>query len=92
MPMSTFLGMVPEEVQSLGQLLTHTIPGEIDGIVTKITGQLSSTHWVGTDRQQFESDWHGTYTAQLNQVKQALLHFGQKAVAEAQQQIDASAN
>jgi hypothetical protein len=86
-----FIGMVPEEVQSLAQLLTNTVPGEIDAIVTKVGGQLNSTQWVGTDRTKFESDWTGTYVGQLNQIKQALVTFGQHATQEAQQQIDASA-
>ncbi|MFI7589544.1 hypothetical protein ACIB24_20960 [Spongisporangium articulatum] len=89
--MAGFVGMVPEEVQSLGQLLAATVPGEIDGIISKITGQLGSTQWVGADRQQFETDWQGTYVAQLNQVKAALQEFGNHAMQEAQQQIDASA-
>jgi len=89
--MAAFIGMVPEEVQSLGNLLTNTVGGEIDAIISKVNGQLGSTHWVGTDRSKFDSDWSGTYVAQLQQVKSALGQFGQHALQEAQQQIEASA-
>jgi hypothetical protein len=89
--MAAFIGMVPEQVQALGQMLANQVAGEIDAIVSKVGGQLHNTQWVGTDRTKFESDWTGTYVAQLNQVKQALATFGQHALQEAQQQIEASA-
>ena len=86
-----FLGMAPEEVQNLGTLLSTTIPGEIDTIISKVSGQLGSTQWEGPDRQQFESEWTGEHVAQLNAVKTALESFGQHALTEAQQQTEASA-
>jgi hypothetical protein len=89
--MAAMIGMAPEEVQALGNLLANQVSTEIDTIVTKVGAQLHGTQWVGTDRQKFESDWTGTYVAQLNNVKQALAAFGQHALQEAQQQIEASA-
>ena len=86
------IGMAPEQMQQLAATLTTTIPQEIESIVTKVTAQLHGTQWIGTDRTQFESEWTGTYTPQLNNVRQALITFGQLATKEAQQQVDASAS
>ena len=85
-----FLGMAPEEVQQLGQLLSNKIPGDIDTIISTVTAQLSSTQWVGPDRDQFEGSWTGEYTGQLNAVKAALQDFGARALTESQQQESAS--
>lgn len=83
-------GMDVAQVRSLaGQLRTSA--SEIDGIISKITGTLQGTEWLGTDRTKFEGDWTGTYTTQLRNVIAGLNEAAQRADAEASQQEDASA-
>jgi uncharacterized protein YukE len=73
------LGMNPEQVRQLGNQLTAAA-GEIRNLVSVLSGQLENTHWVGPDRDTFQSDWQGTTSMQLNQLAQALTDMSQRAM------------
>ena len=87
--MSQFLGMDVQEVRNLSNQLTSSA-NEIQNIIAKITSQLSSTQWVGSDAARFRDDWTGTHTSQLTTVKNALEVAANQANQNAMQQEQAS--
>ena len=82
-------GMDIAQVRSLASAM-RTSAGDIEGIISKLTGMLDGTEWLGTDRSKFENDWKGQYTQQLRQVIQGLNDAARMADDEARQQEDAS--
>ncbi len=83
-------GMDVAQVTSLANLMKQKA-AEIQGIISTLSGQLSNTQWVGADRNQFEGDWHGTYTQQLTAVVNGLNDAGNRAMQNVNQQTQASA-
>lgn len=83
-------GLDVAEVRQLSSLLQQS-SSDIQSMVSKLTGELSKTTWVGPDRTRFESDWQSHHVAALNQVAQALQDASTLASQNAQQQEDASA-
>jgi uncharacterized protein YukE len=81
--------MDPAAVRQFAQQLNQKA-GEIQSIMQQLTSSLQGTPWLGADRQQFESDWNGQHCAALRQVIQGLEDAATRAVANAQQQEQAS--
>jgi uncharacterized protein YukE len=87
--MALTMGMDPGQVHALAGQMRQSA-GEIEAIISKLTGMLQGTAWIGQDRAQFEGEWNGTYTSQLRNVAEALNTAAQRADAEATQQEQAS--
>jgi len=83
--MAGMVGMNVEEVRALASQLTAAAT-EVQGITSKLSSKLSSTTWVGNDRQTFESDWTSTHVQNLNRVVEALNHAAQSATRNAADQ------
>lgn len=61
-------GADPEQLSTLGSKLSGQVE-VIDGIITLVTTQLSSTVWQGPARTQFEGDWSEKFLPSLNGMK-----------------------
>lgn len=85
----TNVGMDVEAVRSFATQL-NSDAGEIDNLITKLSGQLSTVHWVGNDASRFTSDWDSSYRPQLQAVSNALRDAANVANANATQQEQAS--
>ncbi len=87
--MSGFLGMVPEDIESLAADLERR--GEqVETIVHAVTTRLRATSWTGGDRDAFEADWTGGISAALVRLATALREAGGIAASNAAQQREAS--
>jgi uncharacterized protein YukE len=82
-------GMDVAEVRQLASLLQQS-SADITSMISKLTGELGRTTWVGPDRTRFEGDWQSHHVAALNQVATALNDASTLATQNAQQQEDAS--
>jgi hypothetical protein len=87
--MSGFLGQVPEDVEALGADFDAKA-SDVETLIQAINGRLSATHWVGSDRDNFEATWTGEMTNNLNQLATALRETGMVARNNASQQRTAS--
>lgn len=83
------LGSDPEQLDALARKFDEESE-RIDSIITGITTQLSSTQWVGTDRDQFENQWNTTSTSQLRQVISSLNDAAGNCRKQADQQRQTS--
>jgi uncharacterized protein YukE len=64
----------------------------IQGVLGNIGNLLGSTAWFGKYASEFVSDWHGTYTPQLNGVSNALTDNAAVLRQRVQMQEEASGN
>ncbi len=82
-------GMVIEEVrQTAGEL--KQISGEIQGLMQRLDGKVSSTTWEGPDAQRFKNDWWPQHRATLQKIVTDLEGLGQSALNNASEQESAS--
>lgn len=88
--MSDYIGQVPEEVDQLSAEF-EAKAGDLEGIKSTISSKLAVTTWTGTDRERFESDWEGQFSATITQIVAQLRTAGTIASDNAQEQRDASA-
>jgi hypothetical protein len=88
---SGMTGMNVEEVQNLGrQLQTH---GEnLRNLVNQLEAAVNGATWLGQDATQFKTQWWPEHKGQLTQVAQGLHDFGQSALNNASDQINASSH
>lgn len=84
-------GLDVDEVNRLAQTLEQASQ-ELQTVLSKISGQLSSTQWNGPDADKFRGDWSSTHTAQLKAVSSALSAVATTARnnASAQQSVSQS--
>lgn len=87
--MNTFIGMIPEEVDDFATNL-ETKAGELQDIVTLLTGKLNTTTWVGTDFNRFEETWQGTIAVNLQNAASQLTEAAASARSDAESQRLAS--
>jgi hypothetical protein len=87
---SNILGMDPEKVRQLGQMMQHS-SDQIKQIAQTLTQQLHDAPWNGNDRHQFESDWQSNHLKALHTVEMALHAASQKAYLNATKQEETSA-
>ena len=76
-------GANPEELAALGSKLKAQ-QSSIDGVISTVTGALSGTTWVGPAREQFESDWNGTFRSGLAKLNDAFGAAGQDCLNRSQ--------
>jgi len=85
----SYTGMDIPAIQQLGREL-NAAANEIQHLVSRLTPQITGAPWVGPDRERFVNDWTGQHVGQLNQVIRALEDASHAAIANAQQQEQAS--
>lgn len=85
-----FTGMDIGQVRQLASLMRNKAD-EIESIMNELTRQLSSTSWMGNDRQQFEQDWSGPHCNSLRNVANGIRDAATRADQNAAQQESASA-
>jgi len=88
--MTTFLGLVPDEVETLA-VDFDAKAGDIETLISSLVVRLSTTTWTGPDRDQFQSDWDGPLTSNLRNAAASLRDAAAVARANAEQQRQASA-
>ena len=88
--MAEFLGQNPDEVRDLATLF-DTKAGDLEGVISAISGKLSSTTWTGPDRTRFETETWSTLQTNLNTIAAALRDAGTSARTNATEQENASA-
>ena len=84
-----YTGMDIPAVRQLGHQLSAAA-NEIQGLISKLTPQITGAPWVGPDREHFVNDWTGQHVAQLNNVIRALEDASTAAMNNAMQQEQAS--
>ncbi|MEJ1229647.1 MAG: hypothetical protein WDM88_01865 [Galbitalea sp.] len=86
-----FWGLDVEGVRALATNL-DTDGDQIDQILSKLTGILSSTQWSGPDADKFRNDWQGAHSTALRNVSQALHDTATlaRSNAAAQEQVSQS--
>jgi uncharacterized protein YukE len=82
-------GMDIGEVRQLAQALVAAA-SELNSMVSTLTKQVQSAHWVGPDRERFVGDWNSHHASALKNVAHALDEAGNRAKQDAQHQEDAS--
>lgn len=85
------IGADVQQLRSLSAQLNNKA-GEIESILSTLTGALNGTQWVGNDATAFRNDWSGHHTAALKQVANALRDAATKAQQNASQQEQTSAS
>lgn len=81
-------GMDVEAVRTLGTQM-ETNAGDIENLVTTLTGQVDGVEWQGPDREQFLADWQAA-VANVQQVVSGVRDAGAKARANADAQEQTS--
>jgi hypothetical protein len=87
--MAGFTGLDITQVRGLANFIRQKAD-EIEQIQNQVTQRLHGTQWVGPDRQKFEGDWSGHFTASLRTVAGGLRDAAQIADTNATQQEQAS--
>jgi hypothetical protein len=82
-------GMDTEHGREVGQNMGSQA-GQVAGMVANITAMIQSLNWQGTDRQNFESDWSGSFAPQANNCSQSLEEQGRVLCWHADRQDAAS--
>lgn len=85
-------GMVGMDVEGVRNLATqmNSVADQIDTAARQITSLLSSTTWIGPDRQAFESDWTGQHMSAITNVVNAVRQASQTANRNATDQENVS--
>ena len=86
---STTHGMNVEEVQRLGADL-QAKADEIRQVVSRINGLVQGVTWVGPVASRFKDEWWPGHQARLSSVAGDLHGFGQSALNNAAEQLEAS--
>lgn len=87
--MANVWGLDVQQVRDLATNLDREADS-IDQILSKLTGVLNNTQWVGPDATQFRNDWQGAHTTALRKVGQALRDTAGMARANAVSQEQTS--
>jgi hypothetical protein len=82
-------GMNVDEVNQLGHQL-QTQAGNIRDMVGQLEGVISGTTWMGPDADQFKGQWWPEHKQHLLAVAEQLHGFGQSALNNASDQVNAS--
>ncbi|MEL7975456.1 WXG100 family type VII secretion target [Isoptericola sp. F-RaC21] len=83
--MAGYLGLNPEEMQQLVQVLRKKAD-KIEELVGKLNQQVKATTWDGPDAERFKSEWESKHQTALKQVATALEQISQAAKKELDQQ------
>lgn len=84
-------GMDITQVRTLAKLFQSEAE-QINQIISKISGQLGSTQWLGPDATQFHNDWNGQYSSALRNVANELTQASNSATRNANEQEQAAAH
>ena len=83
--MVDYIGMNPDEVEDLAKDL-ELRAGDLETLLSTLTSKLSTTTWVGTDRNRFEEAWQGTISLNLTNAANQLREAGGAARSDASAQ------
>ncbi len=72
-------GANPEQLAALGNKLKLQ-QTSINEVISTVAGALAGTTWVGPAREQFESDWNGTFRSALTRLNEAFERAGSDCV------------
>lgn len=78
------------QVRTLSQQL-GTAATQINDIVSKLSGQLGNTQWIGQDATQFRQNWDSVHVQALRKAIADLQDASQKARVNADDQETTSA-
>lgn len=82
-------GMDTEHGREVGQNMGQQA-GQVSGMVANISAMIQGLKWQGSDRQNFESDWSGSFAPQANNAAQTLDEQGRVLIVHADRQDAAS--
>ena len=82
-------GMDTEHGREVGQNMGQQA-GQVSGMVANISAMIQGLKWQGSDRQNFESDWHGSFAPQANNAAETLDEQGRVLIVHADRQDAAS--
>jgi uncharacterized protein YukE len=85
----TLIGMDVERVRALSAQLGHAAE-ELQQVATELSAQLTSTAWVGRDRDRFAGRWESSDRPALAAISQQLVQAQQSAASSASLQERAS--
>ncbi|MEG9246998.1 hypothetical protein V6S67_02780 [Arthrobacter sp. Soc17.1.1.1] len=88
--MTGLIGMDPGQVRDLARLLDVS-SRSLDDMASLVGTAIRGTSWGGADAEQFRHAWFGRHAPVLRQVGIALHETSRTALADADQQEDASA-
>lgn len=88
--MTGLIGMDPGQVRDLARLLDVS-SRSLDDVASLVGTAIRGTSWGGADAEQFRHAWFGRHAPVLRQVGIALHETSRTALADADQQEDASA-
>ena len=77
-------GANPEQLEHLGATLKRQVES-IGTVMSTVTSVLSGTTWTGPARDQFESDWNGSFRSALTRLNDAFDAAGQDCVLRTQE-------
>jgi uncharacterized protein YukE len=86
-----FEGMDPDAVEQYGhQLLAEA--SNIGSLIHQIQSHVTTlaSNWLGSDSNQFQQEWSGSYIHQMQSAQQSLNDLGNKALQNAQEQRSTS--
>jgi uncharacterized protein YukE len=83
--------MDPEQVRAMAAQLS-TGATQIRDLASSIGAQIEGAAWTGPDRDQFVGEWQGHHMQALLAVSDSIDQASQKALANADQQEQTSAN
>lgn len=83
-------GMDTDAVRVLVQQM-NAAKSQIEDLQRTLTNQLQSVQWVGSDREQFVSDWQSQHVSALSTVANALGDAANRANQNATEQDNTSA-
>lgn len=63
-------GANPEQLASLGRSMKQQITS-IEGVISTVSAALGGTTWMGPAREQFESEWNGSFRTALARLNEA---------------------
>lgn len=85
----SMIGMEVGAVRNLASQL-NTSAGQIEELMSRLTGVLEGTTWVGNDASQFRNEWQGGHVPALRGVAEALRSAATAASRNADAQEQAS--
>jgi len=83
-------GMNIEEVEELGRYLSTRASREVESARQQVDRRISSVQWAGPESDRFRREVWPVRRDQLRSISEELRQFGDKALEDARQQLEAS--
>ncbi len=82
-------GMDTEQARHIGSNMGAQA-GQVAGVVASVGTMIQGLNWQGSDKQAFESDWHGNFAPAANTASESLDEQGRALCVHADRQDAAS--